>query len=66
MAKPSVSIPDELLDDFDEKVDKMRRSGEMDLDTSRSEVIQELMRQWLEGNSTSTSNPSKSATIAAD
>ncbi|MFW5896317.1 MAG: CopG family ribbon-helix-helix protein [archaeon] len=52
MAKPSISVPEELLDEFDSQVDEMRRSGEMDLDTSRSEVIQELMRLWLEGNLT--------------
>ncbi|WP_336359019.1 CopG family ribbon-helix-helix protein [Haloarcula sp. CGMCC 1.6347] len=59
MAKPSVSIPDELLDEFDAKIDEKRRSGEMDLDTTRSEVVQELMREWLEGNLNLTSKDSK-------
>jgi len=59
MAKPSVSIPDELLDEFDDKIDEKRRSGEMDLDTTRSEVVQELMREWLEGNLNLTSKNSK-------
>lgn len=68
MAKPSVSIPDELLEEFDDRIDDMRRSGELDLDTSRSEVIQELIRQWLEGNSTSTPGTSNrtSDSISAD
>lgn len=59
MAKPSVSIPDELLDEFDAKIDEKRRSGEMDLDTTRSEVVQNLMREWLEGNLNLTSKKSK-------
>lgn len=62
MAKPSFSIPDELLDEFDEEIDEKRRSGEFDLDTSRSEVVRELMRQWLEGNSNSTLDPSSATT----
>jgi len=66
MAKPSVSIPDELLEEFDNQIDDMRRSGELDLDTSRSEVIQELIRQWLEGNSTLTLTNSKPTTATAD
>ncbi len=65
MARPSVSIPDELLEEFDDQIDDMRRSGELDLDTSRSEVVQELIRQWLEGKSNSISTDSK-ATATAD
>jgi len=66
MAKPSVSIPDELLEEFDDRIDEMRRSGKFDLDTSRSEVVQELVRQWLEGNSTLTLDDSNQRTAAAD
>lgn len=62
MAKPSVSIPDELLEEFDDRIDDMRLSGDLDLDTTRSEVIQELVRQWLEGNSTSISRTSSDTT----
>jgi len=62
MAKPSLSIPDELLEEFDEEIDEKRRSGEFELDTSRSEVVRELMRQWLEGNSNSTLDPSSATT----
>jgi metal-responsive CopG/Arc/MetJ family transcriptional regulator len=64
MAKPSVSIPDELLEEFDERIDEMRLSGELDLDTTRSEVVQELIRQWLEGNSSSTSGRSNQTATA--
>lgn len=50
MAKPSFSIPDELLEEFDDQIDEKRLNGEFDLDTSRSEVVREFMRQWTEGN----------------
>lgn len=66
MAKPSIYIPDEVLDDFDERITEMRRSGEVDINTSRSEVIQELINQWLEGNSTLTSTGSERAATTAD
>lgn len=64
MANPSVSVPDELLNEFDDKIDEMRRSGEMDIDTNRSEVVQELMRQWTEGNLSLPSTGSKTLATA--
>jgi len=64
MANPSVSVPDELLEEFDDKIDEMRRSGEMDIDTNRSEVVQELMRQWTEGNLSLPSTGSKTLATA--
>lgn len=62
MAKPSIYIPDELYEEFDERVTEMRLSQEIDIDTSRSQVIQQLIQQWLEGNLNLTSNRCKKPT----
>lgn len=50
MAKPSVSMPDELLEEFDKTMRAMKRAGELDMETRRSEVIRELMGDWLKEN----------------
>jgi metal-responsive CopG/Arc/MetJ family transcriptional regulator len=48
MANPSISVDDEVLDQFDEINDRRRLAEELDLDTSRSEVIQRLMEEYIE------------------
>lgn len=57
MANPSVSVPDELLEDFDEVIKQKKLDEELPLETSRSEVIAQLMEDYVEGN-LSTSNGS--------
>lgn len=54
MARPTISMPDELLEEFDDKIDQKKLNEEFDLDTNRSEVFRELARQWVEGNLTLT------------
>ena len=49
MANPSISIPDELLEDFDRILDVKEMLGELESD-SRSPVIQDLMRDYVEEN----------------
>lgn len=62
MANTGITVPDELLEDFDDKVFELKAEGEIDRDASRSEVIRTLMEEWVEGNSTS----SLTATAKAD
>jgi len=70
MANPSISVPDDLLEDFDRILDVKEMLGELESD-ERSPVVQELMREYVEeneeylerweafveGNSTKTGNP---------
>ncbi|WP_137288607.1 CopG family ribbon-helix-helix protein [Natronorubrum halophilum] len=49
MANPSISIPDDLLEDFDRIVDVKEMLGELESD-NRSPVIQDLMREYVEEN----------------
>lgn len=55
MANTGITVPDELLEDFDDKVFELKAEGEIARDASRSEVIRTLMEQWVEGNSMSSS-----------
>lgn len=59
MARPSVSVPDDLLEDFDDKIWELKVEEEVKRDTTRSDVMQELMRQWVEGNLNLTSARSR-------
>ena len=49
MANPSISIPDDLLEDFDRIIDVKEMLGELESD-NRSPVIQDLMREYVEEN----------------
>lgn len=62
MKTVSIYAPEDLVDDFDDKVWEMKSGGEIDRDASRSEVIRHLMEEWAEGNSTSSS----ATTVTAD
>ena len=48
MAHPSISIPDELLEDFDRAVASKKAQGELDMDANRSSVVRELMKEFAE------------------
>jgi metal-responsive CopG/Arc/MetJ family transcriptional regulator len=48
MARPSISVPDELLDEFDDAIWDRKVIGELDRDADRSQVIRELMREYVE------------------
>lgn len=64
MARPSVSIPDELLDDFDDEIMRRKLDGELPREVTRSDVVRELMAGWLEGNSNPPSTPQIPAATA--
>lgn len=49
MANPSISVSDELLNEFDDAIWEAKRSGQLERSVSRSDVIRELMRLWLRG-----------------
>lgn len=48
MVSPSFSMSEELLESFDKTLNELKREGEIDMDTRRSEVVRELMRAWIE------------------
>ena len=50
MANPSFQIDQEKLDEFDEIILQKKARGEIDRDTSRSEVIRQLVEEYVEGN----------------
>lgn len=50
MANPSISIDDELLEDFDDVIWELKSEGEIPRDTSRSEVVADLIEEFVEGN----------------
>jgi len=59
MARPSFSVPDELLDDFDRALASKSARGELPPKVNRSKVIRELMYEYAkeelgEGNSNTT------------
>ena len=47
MARPSIRIPDDLLDDFDEAVFERKVIGDLDRDATRSAVVRQLMREYI-------------------
>lgn len=62
MKTVSIYAPEDLVEEFDDKVWEMKADGKIDRDASRSEVIRQLMGEWAEGNSTSSST----APVTAD
>ena len=42
-------VDEELLEDFDDTIFRKKVDGELDRDTSRSEVLRELMRGYIDG-----------------
>jgi metal-responsive CopG/Arc/MetJ family transcriptional regulator len=48
MARPSFTIPDELLDDFDRAIASKKAQDEIELDANRSSVVRELMKEFAE------------------
>ena len=47
MAHPSFTIPDELLEDFDDVIWELQTRGELSRDESRSSIVRELMQEWI-------------------
>lgn len=48
MARPTFSMPDELVDDLDDKIWEMKTEGKLNRDANRSEVVRRLIREWVE------------------
>lgn len=56
MANTGIQVPDEVLENFDREIARRQGTGELPTDMSRSRVIQMLMEEFVEGNSTSTNS----------
>lgn len=48
MARPTFSIPDEELDRLDNVIFQKKIAGEIPRDTSRSEVLRQLVIEWVD------------------
>ena len=48
MVNTGVTVPEELLEDFDDVVWALEVQGEIPRDTSRSAVIQDLMQEFVD------------------
>ena len=57
MANTGITVPEELLDGFDDVILEKKVAGELDRDTSRSEVIQDLMADWIENHDSEENRP---------
>lgn len=65
MAHPSVSMPDELLESFDKTMMELKLNDEMPQKKKRSEIIRELMQEWIEENRMAPEGNSQSTTGTA-
>jgi metal-responsive CopG/Arc/MetJ family transcriptional regulator len=62
MVNTGISVPEDLLEEFDDKIFELKAAGKLPRDASRSEVIRTLMSEWVdqdveafdEGNSSRT------------
>ena len=50
MKRPSMTIPGDVLDDFDEVILQKRANGELPKDASRSRVVADLMQEYVDDN----------------
>jgi len=48
MVNTGITVPDDLLDDFDDVVWELKSNGEIPRDASRSQIIQELMQNHVD------------------
>jgi len=48
MANPSISIPDEVLEEFDKELARRHYKEELPQEVKRSNVVSELMRAWAD------------------
>jgi len=62
MANPSFQIDDETLEEFDKVINLKKATGELDSNTSRSDVLRELVEEYVEGNPNSLPNTQRTAT----
>lgn len=50
MANPSFQIDEELLEEFDQIILQKRAAGDLPQDYSRSDVLRDLVGEYVEGN----------------
>lgn len=43
-------MSEELLKEFDETINELKREGELEMDTRRSEIVRDLIRDWIDEN----------------
>lgn len=65
MARPSFTIPDDLLEDFDRAIIKRKANDELPMDANRSQLVREFMEEFVEETEKGNSTPEK-AMMAAD
>jgi metal-responsive CopG/Arc/MetJ family transcriptional regulator len=53
MASPSFQIDDETLEEFDQLINIKKATGDLPSDANRSEVLRNLVEEYIEGNGNS-------------
>ncbi|PSP80154.1 hypothetical protein BRC81_02895 [Halobacteriales archaeon QS_1_68_20] len=61
MPTPSFQIDEELLDEFDEVIFQKKAAGELPRDASRSDILRQLVEEYVEGNRNSSLTPTATA-----
>lgn len=56
MATPSFQISDEKLDEFDRIINIKKATGDLPSSANRSDVLRELVDEYVEGNENSLNN----------
>ena len=57
MANPSFQVDDELLDQLDEIIWQKMKDGELPRNTSRSDILRDLVEEYVEGNGSISNSP---------
>lgn len=53
----SFNADEDLVEDFDEIIFQKKAAGELDRDTSRSDVLRDLLEEYVEGNGNISTTP---------
>ncbi len=57
----SFNADEDLVEDFDEIIFQKKAAGELDRDTSRSDILRDLLEDYVEGNGSTSTAPTATA-----
>lgn len=64
MANPSFQIDDEKLQKLDDIIWEKKQAGELPRDASRSDVLREIVDEYIEGNGNSSTTKTPATAIS--
>lgn len=59
-------MPEELLKSLDDTINDLKFEGEIDMNARRSEVVREILEEWIEENRVAEEGNCQSITAASD